>query len=321
MSIGGAGVDVVAIGRVGVDIYPLENGKLEDVTSFAKYLGGSPTNVAVAAARHGLSSAIITKTGNDPFGRFVRNELERLGVDTTHVGMVDDLNTPVAFCEIFPPDHFPLYYYREPSAPDLQLEESDIDLTLVEGAQVYWSTVTGLCEEPSRATHHLAWDHRAGRRHTVLDLDYRPTFWDSKDDARREIVRALSKVTVVVGNQEECEIAVGESDPSRAADALLAAGVELAVVKLGPRGVMAKTNDETVVVPPHVVDVVNGLGAGDSFGGALCLGLLKGWSLTDMLRFANVAGSIVASRRECATAMPTTAEVEAVLRSSTDDNL
>lgn len=316
-----SGADVVTIGRVGVDIYPLENGKLEDVMTFAKYLGGSPANVAVAAARHGLSSSIITKTGDDPFGRFVRRELDRLGVDTRFVGTAEHLNTPVAFCEMFPPDHFPLYYYREPTAPDLQLEESDVDLSAVADAEVYWSTVTGLCEEPSRETHHVAWDHRARRRHTILDLDYRAAFWASKEDARREVVRALSKVTVVVGNQEECEVAVNETDPIRASDALLSWGVDLAIVKLGPRGVLAKTTDETVMVPPHEVEVVNGLGAGDSFGGALCLGLVKEWPLQEVLRFANVAGSIVASRRECATAMPTTAEVESVLRSSADVDL
>jgi 5-dehydro-2-deoxygluconokinase len=118
---------------------------------------------------------------------------------------------------------------------------------------------------------------------------------------------------VAVGNREECEVAVGETDPVRAADALLERGVELAIVKQGPKGVLAKTRDETVVVRPFPVDVVNGLGAGDAFGGALCHGLLKGWGLDRILRFANVAGAIVASRLECSTAMPTAAEVERLL--------
>lgn len=307
------GLDVLTIGRVGVDIYPLENGKLETVTTFEKFLGGSPANVAVAAARHGLRSSVITRTGDDPFGRFIAAELARLGVGTEFVGTVPGLKTPVAFCELFPPDHFPLYFYRGPKAPDLQLDAADIDMAAVTDARVFWATATGLCEEPSRTTHHLAWDGRGRREHTILDLDYRPSFWASIDDARREIGRALGKVTVVVGNQEECEIAVGESDPSRAADALLATGIELAVVKLGPRGVLAKTADEAVEVPPYPVEVVNGLGAGDGFGGALCFGLLNDWSLHDIIRFANVAGAIVASRRECATAMPTTAEIESNL--------
>jgi 5-dehydro-2-deoxygluconokinase len=144
----------------------------------------------------------------------------------------------------------------------------------------------------------------------VLDLDYRPMFWESGAAATEQVSRALEQVTVAVGNKEECEIAVGETDPMRAADALLERGVQLAIVKQGPRGVLAKTRDETVQVAPMQIDVVNGLGAGDSFGGALCHGLLSGWSLQRTIEFANAAGAIVAGRRECATAMPTTAEVE-----------
>jgi 5-dehydro-2-deoxygluconokinase len=138
-------------------------------------------------------------------------------------------------------------------------------------------------------------------------------FWPSPQDASEAVGKALEHVTVAVGNREECEVAVGESDPGRAADALLDRGVELAVVKQGPRGVLGRTREETVLVPPTPVTVVNGLGAGDGFGGALCHGLLEGWSLERCLRFANAAGAIVASRLECSTAMPTTAEVDDVL--------
>jgi 5-dehydro-2-deoxygluconokinase len=307
-------LDVLTIGRVGVDIYPLQDGVgLEKVETFGKYLGGSATNVAVAAAKHGLSSAVITATGDDPFGRYVHQELVRLGVRDEFVGTVKGLNTPVVFCEIFPPDDFPLYFYRDPIAPDLVIKPEDLDLAAIQNARIYWSTVTGLSKEPSRSAHHAAWAARARRPLTILDLDYRPMFWDSPDEARREVALALSQVTVAVGNKEECEIAVGETEPQRAADALLERGVELAIVKQGPKGVLAKTRDESVEVPPYFVDVVNGLGAGDSFGGALCHGLLQGWPLERILRFANVAGAIVAGRRECSTAMPSTAEVEQIL--------
>jgi 5-dehydro-2-deoxygluconokinase len=307
--------DVITIGRVGVDIYPLQVGVgLEDVTSFGKFLGGSATNVAVAAARHGLRSAVITRTGNDPFGKFVHNELVRLGVSDEFVSGVAGLNTPVVFCEIFPPDDFPLYFYREPKAPDLEIASDELDLDAIRDASIYWSTVTGLSQEPSRGAHHAAWDARDRTPLTILDLDYRPMFWDSPELATREIEKALGKVTVAVGNKEECEVAVGETDPHRAADALLERGIELAIVKQGPKGVLAKTKDESVEVPPYFVDVVNGLGAGDSFGGALCYGLSQGWELEHILRFANVAGAIVASRLECSTAMPTTAEVNDILK-------
>lgn len=307
--------DVITIGRVGVDIYPLQVGVgLEDVTSFGKFLGGSATNVAVAAARHGLKSAVITRTGNDPFGTFIHNELVRLGVSDEFVSGVSGLNTPVVFCEIYPPDDFPLYFYREPKAPDLEIKADELDLDAIRDAKIYWSTVTGLSQEPSREAHHVAWDARGRKPLTILDLDYRTMFWESPELATREVAKALGKVTVAVGNKEECEVAVGETEPHRAADALLDRGIELAIVKQGPKGVLAKTRDRSVEVPPYFVDVINGLGAGDSFGGALCYGLSQGWELEHILRFANVAGAIVASRLECSTAMPTTEEVDAILK-------
>jgi 5-dehydro-2-deoxygluconokinase len=308
------GFDVITIGRVGVDLYPLQVGvHLDDVTTFGKFLGGSATNVAVAAARHGRHSAVITRTGDDPFGRFVHRALRELGVDDRYVTAVADLQTPVTFCEIFPPDDFPLYFYRLPKAPDLVINDDELDLPAIAGAGVFWATVTGLSQEPSQHAHDVAWQARERRPLTVLDLDYRPMFWESREAARAQVQHALGKVTVTVGNVDECETAVGERDPMRAADALLDAGVELAVVKQGPKGVLARTRDELVEVPPTPVTVVNGLGAGDGFGGALCHGLLAGWPLERTVRFANAAGAIVASRLECSTAMPTTDEVEALL--------
>jgi 5-dehydro-2-deoxygluconokinase len=309
--------EVVAIGRSGVDIYPLQIGVgLEDVDTFGKYLGGSAANVAVAAARLGRSVALISGVGDDPFGRFVRRALRGLGVDDRYVVVDPDHPTPVTFCEIFPPDDFPLYFYRRPTAPDLQVRPQDLDLAAVRDTPLLWATVTGLSEEPSRSAHHAAWAARGRRRHTVLDLDYRPMFWTSPEDASAQVRAALPYVTVAVGNSEECEVAVGETDADRAADALLEAGVELAVVKLGPRGVLGKTRTERVVVPPTRVDTVNGLGAGDAFGGSLCHGLLAGLPLEQILRNANAAGAIVAARLECSTAMPTMAEIEERLTAS-----
>ncbi len=193
------------------------------------------------------------------------------------------------------------------------IEPDELDIEAIGAARVFWSTVTGLSQEPSRAAHHAAWAARRRSPLTVLDLDYRQMFWESRDAARTEVRRALPGVTVAVGNLEELEVAVGERDPRRAADALLAAGVELAVVKQGPKGVFARSRTESVEVPPTSIEVVNGLGAGDGFGGALCHGLLAGWPLERVVRFANAAGAIVASRLECSTAMPTTDEVEKLI--------
>jgi 5-dehydro-2-deoxygluconokinase len=316
--------DVLAIGRCGVDIYPLQIGVgLEHVETFGKFLGGSAANVAVAAARLGNRAALISGVGDDPFGTFVRAQLAELGVDNTYVATHDEYPTPVTFCEIFPPDNFPLYFYRRPSAPDLQVRPEEIDTEAVRSARLYWSTVTGLSEEPSRSAHFAAWEARDERlreeqtstaraRFTILDLDYRPMFWESPAAATEQVQKALRHVTVAVGNREECEIAVGESNPRKAAEALLDLGVELAIVKQGPRGVLGKSRHSSVMVAPNDVDVVNGLGAGDAFGGSLCHGLLRGWPLEKTLRYANAAGAIVASRLECSTAMPTAAEVTAL---------
>jgi 5-dehydro-2-deoxygluconokinase len=240
-------------------------------------------------------------------------ELERLNVDSRYVGRTENLKTPVVFCEIFPPDDFPIYFYREPKAPDLEISESELDLDAIKSAKIFWSTVTGLSQEPSRTANLAALKARAKATHTILDLDYRSAFWTNPADATQQIAKALPFVTIAVGNKEECEVAVGETEPEPAADALLERGVEIAIVKQGPKGVLAKTKNESVEVPPYAVEVVNGLGAGDSFGGALCYGLLQGWDLQRILRFANIAGAIVASRLECSTAMPTYDEVQKIM--------
>jgi 5-dehydro-2-deoxygluconokinase len=302
--------DLVTMGRVGVDIYPEQVGvPLEDVTTFAKFLGGSSTNVAVAASRLGHRAATVTRTGDDPFGRFVHQALRGFGVDDRWVTPVAALPTPVVFCEIFPPDDFPLYFYRNPKAPDLEISPDELDYDAIRAARVFWVTVTGLSQSPSREAHLAALEARGRDRTTVLDLDYRPMFWDTASAATEQVQKALRHVTVAVGNREECEVAIGETNPGKAADALLDLGVELAIVKQGPRGVLGKTKHSAVTVPPNQVDVVNGLGAGDSFGGSLIHGLLRGWPLEKTLRYANAAGAIVASRLECSTAMPTAAEV------------
>jgi 5-dehydro-2-deoxygluconokinase len=307
-------LDVLTMGRIGVDVYPLQTGvSLREVTTFGKYLGGSPSNVAVAAARLGRNSAVITRTGEDPFGEFIHDALKGFGVDDRFVTSVPHLNTPVTFCEIFPPDDFPLYFYREPKAPDMEIRADELDHDAIRAARVFWVTVTGLSEEPSRSATLAALEARAKSGITVLDLDYRPMFWASREEAREWVGRALEHVTVAVGNTDETNTAVGETEPRAAAAALRERGVELAIVKQGPKGVLAQDASQTVEVPPVPVEVVNGLGAGDAFGGALCHGLLAEWDLERKMRFCNAAGALVASRLACADAMPTEDEVEELL--------
>ncbi len=308
------GDEVLTMGRIGVDLYPQQAGvSLREVRTFAKFLGGSPTNVAVAAARYGRRAAVITRTGNDPFGAFLHDALRGFGVDDRFVTAVDGLPTPVTFCEIFPPDDFPLYFYRYPKAPDLVIHESELDLDAIRAADIFWITGTGLSDEPSRSATLAALKARNRTGITVFDLDYRPMFWPSQDEARRWYREALPYVSVAVGNLDEAYTAVGVREPGKAAAALHEAGVGLAVIKQGPAGVLASDGTTVVEVPPVPVTVLNGLGAGDAFGGALCHGLLAGWDLEATMRFANAAGAIVASRLSCADAMPTEDEVRTSL--------
>ena len=306
--------EIITIGRLGIDLYPLEsNVPLGSVTRFGRFLGGSAANVAVAAARHSRKVALISRVGADDFGRFLREELERLGVDNEFVTAVEHLPTPITFCEIHPPDHFPITFYRQPKAPDLEIRPDELDLAAIRDAGLFWLTTTGLSAEPSRAAHHEALGVRDGSRLTILDLDYREQFWPDPAEARTAIGEVLPLVDVVVGNLAECEVAVGEADPEAAAEALLGRGPRMAIVKLGPDGVLGVDATGSVTVSPVEVEVVNGLGAGDAFGGALCHGLLSGWPLQQTLEFANTAGAIVAGRLECSTAMPHTGEVLAAM--------
>jgi 5-dehydro-2-deoxygluconokinase len=322
--------DLITMGRIGVDIYPLQIGvPLPQVETFGKFLGGSATNVAVAAARLGRSSAVISRTGQDPFGTYIHQALKEFGVDDRWVTPVAEYPTPVTFCEIFPPDDFPLYFYRRPKAPDLQIRPEELDHDAIRAARIFWFTGTGLSEEPSRSATLAALESRGRSGTTVFDLDWRPMFWGGEGGASGDggatgpeaIARArpyyeaaLAHATVAVGNLDECEVATGVREPRACAEALLAAGVELAVVKQGPKGVLAVHRDGTTAeVPPQRIEVVNGLGAGDAFGGSLCHGLLADWEVERTMRYANAAGAIVASRLACSSAMPTESEVEDLL--------
>jgi len=315
-------LEVLTVGRVGVDLYPQQSGvPLSQVSTFARFLGGTATNVAVGAARLGRRAGLLTKVGGDEFGIYVRGALADFGVDTTHVGVSDGLLTPVVFCALNPPDDPPIYFYRQPIAPDLTLTQDDIPWNVIENVPLLWVTGTGVSVEPARTTQHEML-RRRGRpsastpgpaRHTVLDLDWRPMFWTSPEVATPQYARMLENATVAVGNRAEVEVAVGTSDPREAARRLLDAGLEIAFVKQGADGVLVATADGMETVKPHPVEVVCGLGAGDAFGAALVHGLLAGWDPVTCARYANASGALVASRLGCADEMPTIAELEALV--------
>jgi 5-dehydro-2-deoxygluconokinase len=267
----------------------------------------------VGAARYGHRTAVITKVGDDPFGIYVREALRGFGVDDRFVGTDPGLRTPVVFTELFPPDSFPLLFYREPKAPDMNLTLDELELDAIGEARVFWTTGTGLADEPSRTATLGALAARARSAITVHDLDYRPMFWPSPEDAGSYQRRALAHATIAVGNREEAAVAVGVDEPEGLAERLLDLGLELAVVKLGPEGVLVAWDGGSERVEPVPVQVVNGLGAGDAFGAALCHGLLQGWEIVRTIRFANAAGAYVAGQLACADAMPDEAQVDRVL--------
>jgi 5-dehydro-2-deoxygluconokinase len=315
--LGGSAFDVLTMGRVGVDLYPEQHGvSLAEVRTFSKSLGGSATNVAVAAARLGRRSAVITRVGDDAFGTFVRRALREFGVDDRFVGTEPTLRTPIVFCEVHPPDHFPLLFYREPTAPDMMLRQDELDLDAVRAAGVLWTTGTGLSAEPSRTATLAALEARSRRRITIHDLDWRPSLWREPEGAGAYQRTALRWATVAVGNREEAAVAVGDAAPETMATRLLEHGPTLAVVKLGGDGVVVATAEEILRVPAVPVQVVNGLGAGDAFGGALCHALLSGWNPAEAVQFAAAAGAYVAGQLACADAMPTEDQVRQLMSSA-----
>lgn len=310
-------LELLTIGRVSIDLYAEQLGvPLSDVKTFAKSIGGSPTNVAVAAARLGRRSAVVTAVGADEFGDYVRAKLGGFGVDTSFVESDPRYRTPLAFGVMDPPDEPQIVFYREPSAPDEQITLTERHLDAARAADIFWVAGSCLSGAETGPTARAMLETRGRRRHTILDLDYRPVLWPSEEAAHAEIGAAVFHATAAVGNRRECEVAVGSADPDEAADMLLERGVELAVVKLGSEGVLVATPDERTRVDVVPVEVVSGLGAGDAFGGALCARLLAGDDPVSAVRFANAAGAIVASRLLCADAMPTTAEVSELLESS-----
>ncbi len=307
-------LDLLALGRISVDLYAQEPGAsfLEPQT-FVKSIGGSPSNVAVAAARLGLRSAVVTAVGADPLGEYTVAKLTELGVGTQYVAVREDGRTPVVLVSLEDPAEPTITFLREPEAPDTRIETDAVDADTVATCRVLWTSGATLAVGTTARTAMRWLEQRARRPHTVLDLDLRPSLWSDPAAATAAAERAIELSSVVIGNRTECAMAVGSSEPHTAADALLSRGVSMAVVKMGAEGVLLATPDDRTVISPVPVTARCGSGAGDAFGGALAAGLVNGWSLARTGRLANAAGALVTSRLTCADAMPTLAELEAFL--------
>ncbi len=292
--------DVLAMGRSSIDLYSNDVGKpFVEITSFAAYVGGCPTNVSVGTRRLGLRSVLLTAVGDDPVGDFVLHFLEREGVETRYVARKPGRRTSAVLLGIEPPDRFPLVFYRDNCA-DIELTAEDVYATPVADCRALFISGTGLSREPSRsATLLAARNAKAAGKTVFLDLDWRPHLWQDEREYAPTIGEALESVDVAIGNEEEV----------RAAGVGGAAAV--LVTKRGARGASVRAGGEDVEVPGFAVEVLNVLGAGDAFASGLLYGSLQGWGWRRSARMGNAVGAIVVTRPACANSMPTLAEVEA----------
>ena len=299
-------LDLITVGRISVDLFAEQmNTSFSQPQTFHKSIGGSPTNVAVAAAKLGHKSAIVTKVGIDPLGQYVLNKLSEFGVNTDFVKVAESGLTPVVLASQDPPEDPKIIFHRQPQAPDTQLTLSDIDPETLLAAKIFWVSACALSNGET-AKSAITWLKQRGRKQeSIIDLDYRPSFWANADAARAAAQEAISMCTIAIGNIAECQVALGISDPQEAATELLKRGVRIAIVKMGGDGVLLATQNERIIIPPRSIKLVCGLGAGDAFGGAFVHGLLSGWGLQEIGEFANAAGAYLASELMCADAMPT----------------
>ncbi len=318
-----AAPELVCMGRAAVDLYGEQiGGRLEDMQTFAKYIGGSPCNTAVGAARLGLRAAMLTRVGDEHNGRFVRETLVAEGVDVSPVRTDPKRLTALVFLGIRDRDTFPLVFYRDQCA-DMGLCVDDVDAAFIGSAKALLLSGTHL-SQPQTYQACLAAAHaaRAAGTRVVLDIDYRPVLWGlttpglgeqryiASDKVSAHLQTVLPLCDLIVGTEEEVHIAGGSTDTATALQCIRSVSAALIVMKRGPMGCVAYPGavpqrlDDGVTGPGFPVEVFNVLGAGDAF----MAGLLRGWvrnePLPQALRYANACGALVVSRHSCAPAMP-----------------
>ena len=287
-------IEAAVLGRVGIDLYPNElETPLREVRTYTRFVGGFAGNVVTGLARLGVRAAIVSRVGAEGHGDFVRDWLAGEGVDVRFLAVDPYWQTPPTFCEVWPPDRFPITFYRRPTAPDWQLSPGDFDAEEVAAAPLLYATGTGLAQSPSRETTLEAL--RAHRGTSIFDLDWRPSLWDDPAEYPALAAEAVAAADIVIGNEEEVEAAQVEAPTL--------------VLKRGERGATVYDGGDETDVPGFPVDVVNGLGAGDAFAAAVGHSLLRGLPLVEAVRRGTVAGALVASRLACSEAMPTLAEL------------
>jgi len=326
-------LDLITLGRAGIDLYGEQiGGRLEDMASFAKYIGGSPTNTAIGASRLGLSAGLLTRVGGDHFGRFIQEELAREGVETAGVRTDPDRLTALAILGIRDPDTFPLIFYRENCA-DMALVEGDIDPAFVARAGALLVNGTHLSQPGVfAASMKAATLMKAQGGRVVFDIDYRPVLWGLAQKANGEdrfvasaaVTAELQKVLplcdLIVGTEEEVHILGGTTDTVAALRAIRASSDALLVCKRGPKGCVAFPGDvpddldQGIAGPGFPIEVFNVLGAGDAFMAGFLRGWLRNMPVEKCCEIANACGAIVVSRHGCAPAMASWEELQVFLR-------
>jgi 5-dehydro-2-deoxygluconokinase len=330
--------DIVCLGRLAVDLYAQQIGaRLEDVSSFAKYLGGSSANIAFGCARLGLKSSMLARVGNDHMGRFLTETLEREGCDVSHVRVDRERLTALVLLGLEDRDTFPLVFYRENCA-DMAVDEADFDEAYIASSKALLITGTHFSTEQVNRTSRRALDYaRRNQVRTVLDIDYRPVLWGltAKADGETRFIadesvtahlqRILPLIDLVIGTEEEFRIAGGKDQLIDALSMVRAVTSATLVVKRGPlgcsiiEGAVPASIDDAPIHGGVEVEVLNVLGAGDAFASGFLSGWLRDESLEACARTANASGALVVSRHGCAPAMPTPAELDYFLAEAKKD--
>jgi 5-dehydro-2-deoxygluconokinase len=298
-------LEALVVGRVALDLYPEQSNRtLEEVESYRQYAGGFATNISTALARLGVKAAVFSAVGDDGHGRFLRTWLTNEGVDCTWLGVHPQLRTALTFCEIWPPDHFPITFHRTPTCPDWEITPADVDLDVAARVPLVYLSGTALAIEPSRsAIHAVARTRTPAAGHTIFDLDWRPALWHDAADFPAEAARVAPFATTILGGDSEW--AASGLDPAAPSPAVR-------VVKHGPDGATVYEPDGSVRDEPvWPVEVVNGLGAGDAFAAAWGFALLRGG---DPGSTAAANGAITASRHSCSEAMATLDELQRFMK-------
>ncbi len=327
--------DSLHMGRSSIDLYSNDVGApFVEITSFAAYVGGSPTNISVGGRRLGLKTALLTGLGEDPVGDFILHFLEQEGVETRWCLRKPGHRTSAVILGIEPPDKFPLVYYRDNCA-DIQLTIDDVLSAPVTESRVFQFAGTNLSKEPSRSATVFAAElaKRAGTK-VILDIDFRPDQWHDPRAFGVAIRSVLPFVDVVIGTEDEINAAM-LTDPSQmqlthsqisdtkvsgdveaAIRTILAMGPEALLHKVGAEGVRIHLADgSTLEAPGFPVEVYNILGAGDAFGAGFIYGYVKGWDWVKAARLGNACGAIVVTKHGCANFMPTLDQVMAFVES------